>query len=104
MDDATMKHLVRGRVAYTAPKHTFDSVYKERILEMTHQLMDNQWTGPVRDSFEQYVSECIAQFKRQEVVVTEPIPVLECDKMLYPKKLNLAKQKNIRQMYERTNP
>jgi hypothetical protein len=102
MDDATMTYMVRGRVKYDKPKQEFDQMYKTRILEMTQQLMDNQWSGAVRDAFEVYVSECISHFKRQEFVPVE-VPILECDKTLYPKKLKLVKQKNIQQMYERTH-
>ena len=98
-----MNYLVRGRVEYAKPKQTFDPAYKKRILEMTEQLMDQKWNGAIRDAFEVYVSECISHFKRQEMTPVE-IPILECDKTLYPKKLKLAqpKQKNIKQMYERT--
>jgi hypothetical protein len=103
MDEATMHYLVRGRVDYVKPKQSFDPAYKTRILEMTEQLMNHQWNGAIRDAFEVYVSECMSHFKRQEINPVE-IPVLECDKMLY-KKLKLAepKQKNIKQMYERTH-
>ncbi len=97
-----MKYLVQGRVDYAKPKQSFDQAYKTRILEMTEQLMDNQWTGTVRDAFEVYVSECISHFKRQEIIPVE-VPVLECDKTLYPTKLMLVKQKNIRKMYERSH-
>lgn len=107
MDEATMNYLVRGRVDYTRPKQMFDPAYKPRILEMSEQLMENpnQWNGAMRDAFDVYVSECISHFKRQEMQPVE-IPILECDKMLYPKKVKLAepKQKNIKQMYERTHP
>lgn len=106
MDEATMNYLIRGRVDYARPKHVFDAAYKPRILEMTQQLMENpnQWNGAIRDAFDVYVSECISHFKRQEMQPVE-IPILECDKTLYPKKLKLAqpKQKNIKQMYERTH-
>lgn len=101
MDDATMRYLVQRRIEYTKPKEAFDQSYRTRILEMTNQLMDQQWTGAVRDAFEAYVSECIAHFKRQDMTTVE-IPVLECDKTLYPKKLKLLKQNNIRQMYEKS--
>ena len=103
MDEATMQYLVRGRVEYTKPKHPFDPVYKTRILEMTERLMDQPGNGAIRDAFEMYVSECITHFNRQEIKPVE-VPVLACDKMLY-KKLKLAepKQKNIKQMYERTH-
>jgi hypothetical protein len=107
MDEATMNYLVRGRVDYARPKQAFDPTYKTRIVEMTQQLMENQnqWNGVIRDAFDVYVSECISHFKRQEIQPIE-IPILECDKTLYPKKLTLAKpkQKNIKQMYERANP
>ena len=104
MDEATMNYLVRGRVDYSRPKQVFDVAYKPRILEMTQQLMEtNQWNGAIRDAFDVYVSECISHFKRQEMKPVE-IPILDCDKTLY-KKLKLAqpKQKNIKQMYERTD-
>jgi len=107
MDEATMNYLVRGRVDYARPKEAFDPTYKTRIVEMTQQLMENQnqWNGAIRDAFDIYVSECISHFKRQEIQPVE-IPILECDKTLYPKKLTLAqpKQKNIKQMYERAHP
>lgn len=107
MDEATMNHLVRGRVDYVKPKQLFDAAYKPRISEITHQLMENpvQWNGAIRDAFDVYVSECISHFKRQEMKPVE-IPMLDCDKMLCPKKIKLAqpKQKNIKQMYERTHP
>ena len=98
-----MKYLVRGRIDYANPKHSFDDAYKTRILEMTEQLMNNQWSGAIRDAFELYVSECISHFKRQEITPVEETPVLECDKTLYPTKLMLVKQKNIHKMYERSH-
>ena len=101
MDDATMRYLIQRRIDYTKPKEPFDPIYRSRILEMTQQMMDEPRSGAVRDAFEVYVSECIAHFKRQDMTVVE-IPVMECDKMLYPKKLKL-KQNNIRQMYEKTS-
>lgn len=101
MDDATMRYLVQRRIEYAKPKELFDPIYRPRILEMTQQLMDQPMTGAVRDAFEVYVSECIVHFKRQDMAPVE-IPMLECDKMLYPKKLKL-KQNNIRQMYEKSS-
>ena len=103
MDEATMTYLVGRRIEYSKPKQPFESSYRDRILEMTTQLMDDQWNGAVRDAFEVYVSECISHFKRQDMKAVE-IPVLDCDKTLYPKKLTLVKkQNNIRQMYEKTS-
>ena len=106
MDEATIHYLVRGRVDYARPKQLFDPAYEPRILEMTQQLMQNpnQWNGAIRDAFDVYVSECISQFKRQEMKPVD-IPILECDKTLYPKKLKLtqSKQKNVKQMYERAH-
>ncbi len=89
-----MNYLVRGRVDYARPKQPFDPVYKTRIVDMTQQLMENetQWNGAIRDAFDVYVSECISHFKRQEMKPVE-IPILECDKTLYPKKLKLAQPK-----------
>jgi len=101
MDEATLKHLVGRRIEYTKPKHVFDPAYRSRILDMTTQFMDQPGTGALHDAFETYVSECISHFKRQDMKAVE-IPVLECDKTLYPKQLKLVKkQNNIRQMYEK---
>jgi hypothetical protein len=91
MDDATLTHLVHKRLSYSKPKQ-FDITYKDKILEMTTLLMTTKMSGSLQDAFENYISECIYHFKQKEVTV--PVLVmLECDKIMYPKKVCVFKNK-----------
>jgi hypothetical protein len=91
MDDATLTHLVHKRIHYSKPKQ-FDLLYKDKILEMTTLLMTTKMSGSLQDAFENYISECIYHFQQKEVVV--PVLVkLECDNIMYPKKICVFKNK-----------
>ena len=86
MDDATMTHLVNRRIAYVRPKEKFDSVYKERVCEMTARLMEIKMTGSLQDAFEVYLSECMVHFRKQDALPPKELSVLACDAIMYPKK------------------
>ena len=102
MDDATMKHLVNRRISYTKPKQKFDSKHKQTILDLTHKLMENKLSGSIQEAFEVYASECISYVQQQEMGNVSTMPVLECDKLMFPpKQITIVKQKNIQQMYEK---
>ncbi len=98
-----MKHLVNRRISYTKPKQQFDIKYKQTILDLTHKLMENKLSGSIQEAFDVYASECISYSQQQEIGNVLSSPVLECDKLMFPpKKITIAKQKNIQQMYEKT--
>lgn len=106
MDDATFKHLINRRIHHMPEKHIFDMKYKDKIIEITTQMMDQKLTGSIQDAFETYASECIAHFKRMETPPPiVPLPSLECDKIMFPpKKINtFVTKKNIMSFYEKHN-
>jgi hypothetical protein len=91
MDDATLTHLVPKRIQYAKPRQ-FDVTYKDKIIELTSLLMTTKMSGGLQEAFENYVSECISHFQQQDVV--PPVLVtLECDKIMYPKKICVLKNK-----------
>jgi hypothetical protein len=91
MDDATLNYLVPKRMNYSKPKQ-FDIAYKDKIIELTNLLMTTKMSGGLQEAFENYVSECISHFKQQDTV--PPVLVtLECDKIMYPQKICVLKNK-----------
>jgi hypothetical protein len=95
MDDATMNHLIKRRISYSKPKQELSKEYSKQILELTQQLMDHKQSGDLQDAFDQYVSECIHYLNQLNQPKTTPLlPVLECDKIMYPpKKINVFVKK-----------
>lgn len=90
MDDATYTHLVKHRISYESQKPKFDVKYKERILELTTQIMENKISGPLKDAFDAYASDCIAHFETPTFTPTEQ--KLSYDTILQPKKIHFKKK------------
>ena len=90
MDDATYTHLVKHRIFYETVKPKFDVKYKDRILEITNQIMNGKLSGPLKESFETYASECIAHFEKPTIIPAEQ--KLTCDAILQPKKIHFKKK------------
>ena len=93
MDDATYTHLVKHRISCETSKPKFDVKYKDKIIEVTKQIMDNKLNGPLKEAFEAYASECIAHFETP--VITPAEQKLTCDTILQPKKIHYTFKKNI---------
>ena len=90
MDDATMKHLINRRIQYSKPKESFSKEYSAQILELTQQLMEHKQSGDLQEAFDQYVSECIHYLQHLKTPEQPTLPVLECDKIMFPpKKINV---------------
>jgi hypothetical protein len=91
MDDATYNHLVKHRITRETPKPKFDSKYKDRILDLTGQLMENKITGSLKDAFDAYASECIFYLETPIIIPTEQR--LAYDTILQPKKIHFTVKK-----------
>jgi hypothetical protein len=93
MDEATLTYLVHHRMKIVPKQKQFDIKYKDKILELTTLLMTTKMNGALQEAFETYASECISHFQQQN----QPSPVLvmlECDTLMYPKKVCMFKNKN----------
>ena len=90
MDDATYTHLVKHRISYESSKPKFDAKYTDRIIDITKQIMDNKLSGPLKDAFDSYASECISYFETPVFTPTEQ--KLTCDAILEPKKIHFKKK------------
>lgn len=90
MDDATYNHLVKHRISCESKKPKFDEKYKDRILELTTKIMNNEISGPLKEAFDSYASDCIAYFETPTFIPTEQ--TLSYDTILQPKKIHFKKK------------
>ena len=83
--------MVKRRIQYSKPTQEFSKEYASQILELTQQLIDHRQSGDLQDAFDHYVSECIHHLKQlNQPLPTSILPVLECDKIMFPpKKINV---------------
>jgi len=81
------------------PVQEYDESYKQRILELTTAMFENKPIGMPTDSFQNYVSDCIQYFKRQDTNEIKDIGPINGDQFIFvPKKIDILikkKQKNM---------
>lgn len=93
MDDPTIQFLISKRIQVLQKKHALDPLYKDNIIELTKQMMEEPFDGPIKHAFDSYVSECMKHLIRVDIPYKEP-PQTKYDKLLYPtKKINPFKKK-----------
>jgi hypothetical protein len=89
MDDATRMYLLPKRVQPLGVPFTVD---KERVLEMTRQLLDSKMTGNLQNAFDAYVTECMMYLIARDydnVERTAPEQRTNHDKLMLPSAKNL---------------
>lgn len=65
----------------------YDPKYKNRILDITKLLLQKRQEGPVQETLDAYISECMRYFKEQDKEkIVSPIK-LDCDDIIMPKKV-----------------
>jgi hypothetical protein len=88
MDDATLRFLIEKRIKVMNKKIPLEPIYKEKIIELTNQMMEDPFSGSIQIAFDNYISECMTHFKNLEkTVIIEPPKTIH-DTLLYPKKIN----------------
>ena len=97
MDDATIRFLVQKRIHVGEKKIPFESAYKEKILELTKQMLEEPFAGSIQIAFDTYLSECMSHLKRIEEPMREDPPQSIHDAILYPSKkvTTMVKKKSI---------
>jgi len=97
MDDATIQFLIQKRIQIRDKKNPLDPDYKEKIMELTKQMMDEPFTGSIKIAFDTYISECMSHLKRIEEPTREDPPQNIHDALLYPAKkvTTMVKKKSI---------
>jgi len=97
MDDATIRFLIQKRIHVGEKRIPLDPLYKERILELTKQMMEEPFTGSIQMAFDTYISECMSHLKRIEEPEREEPPQSIHDALLYPAKKvsTMVKKKSI---------
>jgi hypothetical protein len=97
MDDATIRFLVQKRIHVGEKKIPFEAAYKEKILELTKQMLEEPFTGSIQIAFDTYLSECMSHLKRIEEPIREDPPQSIHDAILYPSKkvTTMVKKKSI---------
>jgi hypothetical protein len=97
MDDATIQFLIKKRIHVGDKKNVLDPKYKDKILELTKQMMDEPFTGSIKTAFDTYISECMTHLTRIEEPVREDPPQSIHDSLLYPSKkvTTMVKKKSI---------
>jgi len=97
MDDATIRFLVQKRIHVGEKKIPLDPLYKEKIIELTKQMMEEPFAGSIQIAFDTYISECMSHLKRIEEPEREDPPQSVHDALLYPAKkvTTIVKKKNI---------
>ena len=97
MDDATIRFLIQKRIHVGEKKIPLEPLYKEKIVELTKQMMEEPFTGSIQIAFDTYISECMSHLKRIEEPEKEDPPQNIHDSLLYPAKkvTTIVKKKNI---------
>ena len=97
MDDATIQFLIQKRIQVGDKKIPLDPSYKEKIVELTKQMMKEPFTGSIQTAFDTYISECMSHLKRIEEPDREDPPQSIHDSLLYPSKkvTTMVKKKSI---------
>jgi hypothetical protein len=97
MDDATIQFLIKKRIQVEDKKIPLDPNYKEKVLKLTKQMMEEPFTGSIKTAFDTYISECMTHLTRIEEPVREDPPQNIHDSLLYPSKkvTTMVKKKSI---------
>jgi hypothetical protein len=97
MDDATIQFLIQKRIRVEDKKIPFNPKYKDKIVELTKQMMEEPFTGSIKTAFDTYISECMSHLTRIEEPVREDPPQSIHDALLYPAKkvTTMVKKKSI---------
>jgi hypothetical protein len=97
MDDATIRFLVQKRIHVGEKIIPFEPAYKEKILELTKQMLEEPFTGSIQMAFDTYLSECMSHLKRIDEPIREDPPQSIHDTLLYPAKkvTTMVKKKTI---------
>lgn len=64
MDDATIRFLIQKRIHVGEKRLPLEPEYKEKILELTKQMMEEPFTGSIQLAFETYMSELYVAFEK----------------------------------------
>jgi hypothetical protein len=65
----------------------YDPKYKQRIFDLTKLLMKHRQEGPIQETLDAYISECMRYFKEQDKeTIVSPVK-LDCDEIIMPKKV-----------------
>jgi hypothetical protein len=89
MDDATRMYLLPKRVQPLAVPFTIE---KERVLDMTKQLLDGNMTGNLQKAFDLYVTECMMYLIARDYENVErsaPEQRTRHDRLMLPSRKNL---------------
>jgi hypothetical protein len=89
MDDATRMYLMPKKVQPLGVPYTVD---KDKILELTKELLARPMTGSLQTAFDSYVAECMQYLMHKEYDALEkqqPCQLTNHDKLLFPTKKNL---------------
>ena len=65
----------------------YDPIYKNRILDVTKLLLQKRQEGPIQETFDAYVAECMRYFKEQDKEKMISPVKLDCDEIIMPKKV-----------------
>ena len=97
MDDATIQFLIKKRIEIGDKKIPLDPDYKEKVIKLTKQMMEEPFTGSIKTAFDNYISECMIHLTRIEEPVREDPPQTIHDSLLYPLKkvTTMVKKKSI---------
>ena len=71
----------------------YDPLYKNRILDITKVILQKPQTGPLQESFDAYVCECMRYFKEQDNEAIKTPVKLDCDEIIMPKKVYFKPKK-----------
>ena len=65
--DPTITYLFNPkRSTVLRPVQEYEDVYKQRILELTTNMLENKPNVTLNDSFQSYISDCIRYLKQQD--------------------------------------
>ena len=103
--DPSITYLFNPKRSTTLrPVYEFDESYKQRIIDLTIAMFEKNNTVHI-DSFQNYVSDCIRFFKKQELEKekekekeSEIVPINGDQFIFVPKKIDILikkKQKNM---------
>ena len=107
--DPTITYLFNPkRSTVLRPVQEYDDSYKQRILELTTNMLDHKPNVTLNDSFQSYVSDCIRYLKQQDKIELDKqkdkeknkeIAPINGDQFIFaPKKIDVLikkKQKNM---------
>ncbi len=100
MDTATLTYLVNTRVKHIEPLTSYDPIYRQRILDLTIAMLDNKIEDPLKQSFQNYISDCIDHLKKDESPEKKEVDPMKWDELMFvPKKVNMLVQKKNKNMF-----